>query len=322
MNTSSRDRTRRSRDVLADLTGFFFRSITSPSQARPTVRCLSRTDALQLVLQARDAIPDPELRRLSAARLLALLEKSRVLQPVPIVAPPNRREGMYSVGAQPLETIEPLELLQAAEPSGLVCYFTALAYHGLTTQSPIHHHVARLVDRPRAAPSAERAAVATSGESTRRRDPLGTLRFTYQSVPYYETSRAMHTVAGIQLRHVNDRSLVRITTREQTLLDTLHRPVSCGGLSVVWEAWQTGLTALDEPRLCEHLKTLDESKHVRRVGYLLQAFGYTPGDPLNSLLDETRSALQGDVDTPVIPLFAGLPAVTMDSTWRLDVPVA
>jgi predicted transcriptional regulator of viral defense system len=32
--------------------------------------------------------------------------------------------------------------------------------------------------------------------------------------------------------------MVRITTLEQTLLDTLHRPLSCGGPPIVIEAWE------------------------------------------------------------------------------------
>jgi predicted transcriptional regulator of viral defense system len=229
---------------------------------------------------------------------------------------------MYTVGLQPFDTIDPLELLQAAEPAGLVCYFTALAFHGLTTQSPTHHHIARLVDRPRQPPStAPRVPVGDTGPK-RSRDALGKLRFTFQSVPYYETSRALHTVAGIQLRHLNDRSMVRITTREQALLDTLHRPVSCGGLSVVWEAWETGLSGIDEARLHEHLVALAEPRHLRRVGYLLEAFRYTPAAPLQSLLERVRADLAADPAAQVVPLFPGLPAVTTSTDWRLEVPTA
>jgi predicted transcriptional regulator of viral defense system len=243
-----------------------------------------------------------------------------VLEVVPIVSAKGRRHGMYTVGLQPSDTIDPLELLQAAEPAGLVCYFTALAFHGLTTQSPTHHHIARLVDRPRQPPStAPRVPVGDTGPK-RSRDPLGKLRFTFKSVPYYETSRALHTVAGIQLRHLNDRSMVRITTREQALLDTLHRPVSCGGLSVAWEAWETGLSGLDEARLHEHLVALAEPRHLRRVGYLLEAFRYTPVTSLRSLLEDARTNLAADPAAQVVPLFPGLPAVTMNTAWRLDVP--
>jgi hypothetical protein len=320
MKTQSRDRSQHSRDVYADLTGFFLRSIAAPSQARPTVRCLTRADALALALQARDAIAEPSIRRLSGVALLELLERSRVLEVGPIVPAEGSREGMYTVGVQPSDTIDPLELLQAAEPAGLVCYFTALAFHGLTTQSPTHHHIATLVDRPRQSPStAPRVPVGDTGPK-RSRDALGKLRFTFQSVRYYETSRALHTVAGIQLRHLNDRSMVRITTREQALLDTLHRPVSCGGLSVVWEAWETGLSNLDEARLHEHLVALEEPRHVRRVGYLLEAFRYTPAATLGSLLERARTDFAADSAAQVVPLFPGLPAVTMNTVWRLEVP--
>ena len=158
-------------------------------------------------------------------------------------------------------------------------------------------------------------------QSGSHRERLGTRLFTYQSVAYFRTNRSRHTIAGTQLRQISERSIVRITTREQTLLDTLHRPISCGGPSVVWEAWQSGIRDLDEQRLTEHLIILDDPKWLRRVGFLLSALAYTPSAALQQLLDATQEALAADRAAPAIPLFPGLPSVGTDPTWRLELPV-
>ena len=39
----------------------------------------------------------------------------------------------------------------AYEPKGVVCFFSALAFHSLTSQVPGHHHMAVLTDSPPAA---------------------------------------------------------------------------------------------------------------------------------------------------------------------------
>ncbi len=315
----SGDRVYSSGRAFSELSGVFLQSLAVPSDDRPTVRCVSRNDALSLVIKARDAIGDPQLRGQAAARLLDLLEQSGVLQPLPLTEKGAKNVDLYAVGPQSVETLDPLELLGAMQPAGVACYFTALQYYGLTTQVPTHHHIAKLVSRS-SAPAALRATAPPNLQKSRR-DPLGTLLFTYQSVPYYQTSRGTHTLAGVQLRQINDRSLTRITTREQTLLDTLHRPLSCGGLSIVWEAWQSGIAELNEQLLVQHLQSLNDSKLMRRVAYMLSVAGHTPGPLLQSMLDEVRRALDLELPPALLPLFPGLQGVGIDRTWQLELPV-
>ncbi|MFT3882954.1 MAG: hypothetical protein QM703_25270 [Gemmatales bacterium] len=71
---------------------------------------------------------------------------------------------------------------------------------------------------------------------------LGEWLFTYKGLRYYKTTKENRLVPGIQTRFLNPTSIVRITSLEQTLLDTLHRPLSCGGPAVVMEAWEQGIT--------------------------------------------------------------------------------
>ena len=47
------------------------------------------------------------------------------------------------------------------------------------------------------------------------------------------------------MRAYGPRAQIRITTLEQTLLDSLYKPFLCGGPEVVFEAWQDAVDRLD-----------------------------------------------------------------------------
>ncbi len=312
----------RSRTVLAELTASFLRLVGEPVESRPTVRCLSHADALALIVDARSVVDDPELRGYSAESLVETLVTSGILHPLELESA-NRPISIYLVGPQTRGSVDPIEILEAMQPAGVICYFTAMQFYGLTTQIASHHHIARLVRRS-FSKSVERQAPrrtsAVEGTSPRQRDPLGTLLFTYQSQPYYRTDRGAHTIAGIQLRNLNDKTIARITTREQTLLDTLHRPLSCGGPSVVWEAWSRGVSELDASILADHLRTLQDSRLLRRVGYMLQSQDYSAPKVLGEILDDARQQAQKLDDEESIPLLPGIPGTQLDSHWRLRLP--
>ena len=312
----------RSRTVLAELTAAFLRLLGDPAEGRPTVRCLSHTDALALILKARALIDDPELRGYSAESLVETLVTSGILHPLDL-ATADRAISIYSVGPQTRDSVDPIEVLEAALPAGVICYFTALQFYGLTTQIASHHHIARLVRRAPSKSPAQRTprrSSADGGTSLKHRDPFGTFLFTYQAQPYYRTDRGTHTIAGIQLRNLNDKTIARITTREQTLLDTLHRPLSCGGPSVVWEAWTRGVSELDASSLADILKTLDDSRLLRRVGYMLQSREYSAPKVLGEILDDARQQARRLDDEEAIPLLPGIPGTQLDPHWRLRLP--
>ena len=326
MSVSTDHRVATSRDAFARFTAAVLEAFTTPTEAMPTVACVSQATVIERITAVRAGLAGlagPASGRSSAAALLALLETSQVMNPVPLDGRAGPRFALYGVGPHSRATLDPLELMLAAEPSGVVCYFTALSYHGLTTQLPPHHHVAKLnsgstfAAAARAVDARDRAPPSANAST---RSPYGERRFAYQGIDYYRTARAAHTLAGVQRRQLNDRTIVRITTLEQTLLDTLHRPPSCGGASVIWEAWQTGLPRLDEQRLQLHLETLAEPKLWRRVGYLFDALEHYPATDLRAALDRARHEVATQPDLPVAPLFPGLPAVSVDPAWRLAVP--
>ena len=307
-----------SRAAFAQFTADFLRLCAAPSPQRPTVRCLTYTDAVSLALQARELISDTDLRSESGKALISLLTQGSVLTPLNSEASkPNTL--VFVVGGQAKQTVDPLDILMALCPAGVVCYFSALQYFGLTTQLASHHHVARLNPAPALEQRVPTSQTTTSTAPLKSRNPLGTLLFTYQSVPYYRTTRNAHTIAGTQLRTLSDKTLVRITTREQTLLDTLHRPLSCGGSSVVWEAWSRGLHDIDATILTEHLHTLNDSKLVRRVGYMLQFHNLALPQLAILLENAKREAGSMSVDR-YVPLMPGIPCSRTDAQWGLRLP--
>jgi predicted transcriptional regulator of viral defense system len=276
---------------------------------------------LTVIGEAKRSIETAELRRQSASSLLSLLEASNILQPLALVeAKPST--ALYAVGPFNADTLDPVDLLMAAQPGGVVCYFSALQHYELTTQNPSHHHVAKLGTK---APSPVRVRQDSSyptsgGKGGSVRSPLGTHLFSFQSIPYYQTIRAAHTIAGIQKRQVSERTIARITTREQTLIDALNRPLSCGGAGVVWEAWTAGLGDIDEDRFVATLVKLDNAQLIRRVGYMVQELEYRPQAGLATLLNQSRLTLGRDPDIETVPLLPGLPIVRVDSVWRLQLP--
>lgn len=151
---------------------------------------------------------------------------------------------------------------------------------------------------------------------------MGKLQFAYRGVPYYLSDRDQRRIPGVQSRYFSNRTIFNVTTFEQTLLDTLHRPLHCGGQAVVFEAWETALSALNEARLLDYLRTIDDPKLDRRVGYLLTvAMKYKPGTALaEHLAHAAGSQRAGREPSDYIPLLTGVRYQRTDDRWRLEVP--
>ncbi len=303
-----------------------------PTDALPSVRCLARPALVAILLAVRDALAIPGHKHVSATALLHVLVDAGVAHVVPLQnrAKDVRSDRLYAMGFGGSATdLDPVELLQAHEPDGIVCYFTALALLGLTTQLPAHHHIARLDDSVVAYGDA--VTVTVTATTTQMQDAtahaapvrapaaqlsLGSRAFSYQGIPYYTTRREAHRVVGVQTRYVNERSRYRVTTLEQTLVDTLHRPHSCGGPAVVYEAWGAAGDRLDGPRLVALVRAIADARLARRVGYMLAQFA-------PALVDSTRDQLPASwlVTGPdVIPLLTGIPPTSIDATWGIGVP--
>ena len=225
----------------------FSKTFGSRSSRLSNIRCISKSALIRELLALRKRLPHPLPKASSGQAILERLVKSGLVHPLALTGPDQEpsTDKFFSIGLRESEgELDPVELLQAMVPEGAICYFTAVNIHELSTQIPTHHHVARIVDtfakpnKPRLNAPPQRPSKAARPQ---RRDRLGQRQFLFGGIPYYITTRQGRRVPGVQKRFYTDRIVYSVTTYEQTLLDTLERPLSCGGSSVVFEAWDPGI---------------------------------------------------------------------------------
>ncbi|MEI6562575.1 MAG: hypothetical protein WCO68_10935 [Verrucomicrobiota bacterium] len=218
------------------------------------------------------------------------------------------------------ENADSLELLQALRPNGVICYFSAIHYYDLTTQIPTHHHIAWFSSKP-GNPSGVANKTAQTKEPTER-NPLGVEKFRFQGVPYFLTKRDPSLVAGVQFREVSSRTRLRITTLEQTLLDTLLQPVRSGGEAVIFEAWENAMEQFDPDRMAQHLATIDRTYLDRRVAAMLEVLGTRlESTALKARFDTIQERLKSDPEVLVpLPLLPGFDFPNCNRDWNIQVP--
>ena len=290
-----------------------------PSADLPNVQWLSKPRLQRLLVDISKSLTPPST--LSGLALLRMLNDSTLAQKLILDDVPSGKKPhvVYYLELGNMPPISPIELLQSTRPSyerTVICYFTALAHHELTTQETPHHHVAALKE-PAKRPQPESITGQTSVEKSAGEPSQGTLLFRYQGVPYYVTYRDPALMPGIQTVRLSPSCQVRMTTLEQTLLDTLHRPWSCGGPSVVFEAWERGLPLLDDTRLGLCLLKINRGDLTRRAGYMLEQFGHAADDHgLRTLLDDAKDKMRSGT-LPTIPLLQDVPSNLHNSTWGI-----
>lgn len=302
-------------DRLESLIAGFAEAVDEPSEPLPSVRCISDR-SLRKILAGLRRIPDYRwLRSITNSTAIHSLLDAHLLVPVgdhrdATIAPADR---LYAVGLSPdPDDLDPLEILTALEPRGIVCYFTAYVLHDLTTQVPSFHHVAILTKQPLSAESDPPPASTGVDESP---PSLGTLRYTVGRTRFFSTQRARQLVPGVESRQLHPGLRIRCTTLEQTLLDGLLRPFSCGGAAVVLEGWERGGERMDHGRLTELLKAMRYPRLLPRVGYLLEMFGLHP-EVVASLREQAEAGTRTVADT----LLPGLHFDRIDPRWNLRVP--
>lgn len=281
-------------------------------------RCLSGPALRRLLVELRTSAGK---RQPSADVLIGHLVRAQILQPLEIEKESRKSPSeLYLIGPDVASTVHPIELLSAAVPGGVACYFTAMSFYSLTTQHPPHHHIARL----RAdSTSAARVHIRPGGEThgapaAPSYDVLGTHLFSRGGLAYYVTSRSARWMPGVKSRFLHSTACIRITSLEQTLIDSLHRSLSCGGPPVIFEAWAT---ALDEPladveELERLILAIGDDRVARRVAYMLDVHGCdVPGGVL-ALIETARTRAEFNV----LPLFPGYDGGSVDQHLQLRVP--
>lgn len=301
----------------ATLIESFGEHLTAAGATFPSSRCLARPDLVTLVTQAKLSANLPALNRYSATQLMALLKDAGIIRPVPLtpIAPKLKEDRLYAIGLDvSAQDLDPAEILQAHIPQGVVCYFTAVELHGLTSQPAPHHHIARL----RAAALLDDAAPAREPSADDRPYPLGTAQFAFEGVIYYVTHRDPKGLRQTQLRQLSPQCVVTITGLEQTLLDCLHRPTSCGGAAVVFEAWALGMAKTTPERIIALVQEMGDRLLARRVGYLLTDL--LPNVPALERLRQWVGQRQHSPAEATPSLLPGIPYHRVNVEWDLRVP--
>jgi predicted transcriptional regulator of viral defense system len=226
---------------------------------------------------------------------------------------------LLDIGAAHGITVDPLELLQASRPSGVICYLSALTYHSLTTQFPTHHHIAVIY---KAAPAHkaydnQTSVVEDKPTASIKKSSLGNHLFTYEGVPFYQIKRSASRLIGVQTRILGPRTNLRITNIEQTLLDTLHMPKYCGGPPIVFESWEEGISNLDDDLLEDYLKKIDSHLILRRVGAMFDLLGFTPSRSIASILE---NVLKKNSMASAIPMLPGYDFPVINNKWKVMTP--
>lgn len=304
------------------------RRLAGPSDTWPTVRCWTKTSFGELAREIRNELAQQtKVPRLSLSSLEDWLVRIKLAYRL-------NAEGQSflvfgneaAVSALP----QPLELLLAACPQGVICYFSALSYFSLTTQPVTHHHIAELQpdraadERPSASASdptkiATDSPTETSSPTTVR---LGTVLFRHEGLPYYVTRRSTRLTPGIQHRALGPKTTLPITTVEQTLLDTVRKPFHCGGPEVIFEAWEQAHEAdrFDEGRMAECLRAMNYLATTRRTAAFLELVGRKPGPVLQRVLDQALVGLDRTSEHAVISLLPGVPYERVHPMWLVRMP--
>jgi len=302
----------------------FSKRFSKPTADLLSVRCISKFQLQKQLISIRDDLDFSGYKKITGKELLSHLENSGLAFPIHTINPNsnNYEDRIYVIGLESSASlITPIELLQAELPSGVVCYFTALEYHGLTTQTPSHHHIAKLVPGTSASKKIDiKQKESNEKETVRSFNPFGTMKFIYDEKPYYVTNRDINLVPGVQERYLNDKTRFRITNYEQTLLDTLHRPINCGGTSVVFEAWSTALDNINSQRLYSLLIKINNELLSRRVGYMLENIGFNLDDNLFKYFESTKKKILKKESDSIATLLPGIEYNQLDQDWFLRVP--
>jgi hypothetical protein len=300
--------------------------LAAPTSEWPTVRCWTDSNLTRIFKQVRDVLAaEGTERKLTNRSLLEWVCCLGLAFPLPVDG-----ESIYflEIGAGANAEVDPHELLMASAPAGVVCYSSAVAFHSLTTQLVEHHHV---VELHRQSPSPLRKRMDDDASDHFERETIstsrmprgyGTLLFRYQGVPFYSSRRSTRLIPGVQTRGYGPRTQVRITTLEQTLLDTLYKPFLCGGPEIIFEAWQEAVTSrrVDEERLIDYLRTMNYPATTRRLGAMLEHLGWTPHDELKRVLESCQKAINRSSPFARISLLPGVDYENLNESWLVEMP--
>jgi predicted transcriptional regulator of viral defense system len=295
-------------------------AVSRPDEEHPTVRVWKDTELIRVINRIAKGIRTESRATFPpGSEVLEQLERTGWLRRLPLSDNVTGRTlFLMDQEATKDEVVDPLEVLQAVLPSGVISFFGAIGFHELTSQMPAFFHIGRLANGHPPESTAPAEATAPAGAS--ERNPLGTELFEFDGVPCYETKRYRGLTPGVQMRVIGSRTCYRVTTLEQTLLDAILQPVRCGGEAVVFEAWGHATERADFDRMAEHLQAIGRDSLLRRVGAMLEMLGATvKGSAAFDVLLSAVKDRTGSRDE-MIPLLPGLNYGQAAGNWGVLIP--
>jgi hypothetical protein len=304
----------------------FREQVVEASDVFPTVRCWTRHNLEKMIMSVIKA----QKTELVSSTFYTATEIIHRLQEIgwlsTIVVDSSRCADaapelfLLDMEVREEDVIDPLEVLQGYKPQGVLCYFGVLGHLGLTTQIAPFFHVAYIDKSP--LPTVRSIAKVSEkiDEASPNRNPLGQEAFQFEGAPCYVTKRNIALTPGIQTRIIGPRTMLRMTTLEQALLDALGYPLHCGGESVVFEVWERGTTLWNPDRLADYLLKINRSEIDRRVGAMTEALQIKmDSQKLQMRLDQVKAQLSKSRDEEV-PLLPGFTFPNLNPTWGVRMP--
>ena len=311
-------------DRWEDFLQAFSGKIAKASNDIRSTRCISRSNLSSIVSGIKRDLNLPTTFP-SGIEVLSHLCAMGLASQLPVTNnggnAPSKDFYLVGMSASHELAITPFELLQAYNNYGVICFFSALSYYDLTTQIPPHHHIATIVKSEKINKQSLREKSPTPPiGSTKRKKNIGKFEFSYDGADYYSTRRKAYTIPGTKSRIYNQRTILKITTIEQTLLDTLQYPTHCGGPEVVFEAWENHINTIDEDLLFDYLQGIDTRSLNRRVGALFELLDYKPKLKLINFLSKSLSESDMHNDPYDITLLKGINYTNLNAHWKVLTP--
>jgi predicted transcriptional regulator of viral defense system len=244
------------------------------------------------------------------------LVNSGVIREIPVTSSESAKLPVLYLIHDRFETgeLDPRIILSTAVPNGIICYLGALEYYELTTQLPPFYHIAKIDNRSQ--PERQNTGKATLIKNNKPKS-IGQLQFYYDNTPCYMTQRSSYTLSGEITGYISAVP-IRLTSLEQTLLDSLEKPMHCGGGDIVFEAWETAdkNSNINEQKLLKCLTDINNMKLSRRCGCMLDIIGYPYGEELATYLN---NAFTND-DEPIMLMRGNSSYNTLDKKWKVYRP--
>lgn len=207
-------------------------------------------------------------KKTTVIQFIQFLEKNASLQSHRLKFP--RPITRYSLG-----DIGPFELVQSINQDGYFSHYSAMSFHGLTEQIPkaIYFNIEQSL-RPGGGELTQAGINRSFATECRTTNNLATFR----EYTIYLLNGGNTDQLGVVERPLKEKSAIRTTDLERTLIDIVVRAVYSGGIAEVAKAYAEAADRVSVNRLCAYLRQIGFTyPYHQSIGYYLERSGkYKP----------------------------------------------